>query len=366
MKLRYLIWLLLPPLIGVVVYAAQSSDWGRRLAAGAVPILECPQAIDLGERELGEVALARFTIANRGDGELLIERIESNCACSGLEREQDGKFLRITSLRIAPREETGVVLRILVQGTPGDATRNGVVFHTNDPARPIAGVEATISRVKVGVSTLPTSVVFGTLFAASEARQVLDVYDSNVPPRTIDRVTVAVPGRVSAKLLPGKEPTAPARAELGALIGRIEVAALTNGAGPLRTDVEIHLAGERRAPTLIPVSGRVAGAVEVFPATLVLPRSSSTGPVYFAECFCQSTAGKPLSLAVDSLPADLVAEINPIAGKPYEQVLRIEWKPDREAPADSAARKLRLMAQVDGHDVAPVEITVICLRKGDL
>jgi hypothetical protein len=132
---------------------------------GSDPVLECPAIVELGDRELGEVAVARLTIANRGGRELVIEEMQSNCACSGLEREQDGKFIRLNSLRVAPREEVQLVMRVLVQGAPGGPAQSRVEFRTNDPVRPAAAIHTSVSKVKAGVNTLPTSVVFGTLLA---------------------------------------------------------------------------------------------------------------------------------------------------------------------------------------------------------
>ena len=63
------------------------------------------------------------------------------------------------------------------------------MFRTNDPDRPEVAIEASVSRVKAGVSTIPTSASFGTLSLGTKARQVLDVYDSADKPRTVEQVT---------------------------------------------------------------------------------------------------------------------------------------------------------------------------------
>lgn len=366
MKLRSLAWLLVPALIGTGAYAARAVDWHRLWAIiRGTPVLECPAVVELGDRELGEVAVARLTIANRGARELVIDEMQSNCACSGLEREQEGKFIRLSSLRLAPNEQAELIMRVLVQGSPGSPSQSRVAFRTNDPARPSAAIDTFVSKVKAGVNTVPTSVIFGTLSAESDACIVLDVFDSAIPARSIERVAALHPDRASVRLLPlaGNLPGAN-RDELGALIGRLEITATTNSEGPLENDVEIYLTGERRPPTLIPVSGRVAGPVEISPSMLVLPRSSGAGKVFFGQCVCRSTAGQPLALTVASVPSGLVAQVEAIEGNPSEQIIRIEWNPADDGDSKpELRRKVELKARVEGKDVK-LGVPVICIRKG--
>ncbi len=165
MKPRALCWIVVPLLIAAVVYALRT-DEGRRIRATVTrsgPVVEFPAILDLGDRERGEVAVGRFTVANRGGGELLIDRIRTNCACSGLEREAEGEFIRVDSVRLGPDERAERVLRVSVRGRAGEAVRNQVYFRTNDPTRPEAVIETVIRNVTAGVTALPTSVIFGTV-----------------------------------------------------------------------------------------------------------------------------------------------------------------------------------------------------------
>jgi hypothetical protein len=365
MKLRNLAWILVPALMGAAVYAARTGDWARRFAVlrGADPVLECPRLLELGERELGEVALARFTIANRGGRELVVDEFRSNCSCSGLEREEDGEFFRLDSLRVGPHEQTEVVMRVSVQGSPGDPAQNRVSFRTNDPACRTGAIETLVSKVKAGVTTVPTSAVFGTLTAGNSARQLLDVFDGAQRPRTIERVVSLAPDRVSVQLLSLDDAVAgSAVPDLGTRIGRIEVTALGQEPGTLATDIQIYL-GDERVPTVIPVSGRVEGPIEVSPATLVLPRASSAGPVYFGQCLCRSTAGKPLAVNIESVPAGISARIETEESVPSQQWIRIEWNPVQDGQDNAGVRRtVRLKTRVENHHI-DVEIHVICLKK---
>ncbi len=365
MKLRHFLWALVPLLIGLSVYAARRNSRSLRTLARIGPVLECPATLDLGKRELGEVALSRFTIANRGGGQLEITGVQSNCSCSGLEQERDGRFVRLESLRLSAGEKAEVVMRVLVQGTPGIPNRTGVRFLTNDPDRPEMAIEAVVSRVMAGVTTIPTSASFGTLSLGVEGRQVLDVFDSSKKPRAMERVASRNPDRVSVRMLPVPEDHAVATdRKLGVRIGRLEVTAATTVPGPLTNEIEIYLQGEHRPPTIIEVSGRVAAAVEVLPSVLGLPRASSAGSIYFGECICRSTTGKTFTLTADS-PPDGLSVVLGMPAADFSQAVRIEWDPtlDVERPPRGFP-KVRLRANVEGKETI-IEVGVYCRKQGD-
>ena len=368
MKMRSLAWVLVPPLIGVVIYTARSGDLRRwwAICTDSAPVLECPATVALGEREVGKVAVARFTVANRGGGELLIDQIRTNCACSGLEREQDGQFGRIDALRLGPNEQTEVAIRVLVQGPPGEAVRNRVDFRSNDATRPRAAVDVLVSKIQGGVTILPNSVGFGVLSVGSEGRQVLEVFDAAVEPRVIDRVVSSCPEQVAVRLLPvdGTSPQTKKAGEPGVLIGRVEVMTRARAPGSLDGHVAVHLAGEDHPPTKVRYGGRVAPPVEVVPSLLVLPRATEAGPVYSGQCLCRSTDDKPLTLTAESTPEGLSVHVEAVEGIPSQWIVRIEWDPAQDEDVNrQAPRKVRLRARVGNQDV-PLEISVTCLREG--
>lgn len=368
MKWRSLAWIVAPALIVLAAYGGNSYYWRRQwtIFRGTDPVLECPGLIELGERELGEIAIARLTIANRGGRELVIDELDSNCACSGLEREQGGEFVRLSSLRLAPHEEVELVMRVSVQGLPGNPSQSRVTFRSNDPTHPRSAIDTWISRVKAGVTTVPTSVVFGTVAIQSAERRVLEVFDSSVKPRAVERVESLENYRVQVRLLPLGESQSPnSQRGLGALIARLEVTASTKVPGPLQTEVAIYLQGESRPPTLIPVNGRVMAPVEVSPSILALPRSSSSGPVYFGQCVCRSSARKPFALNIDSVAEGLLVRVDDAESSASEKVVRIEWEPGHDKIGKSVRRrKVQLTAHFD-EEAVPIEIPIICIGKGD-
>lgn len=363
MKAHHLAWVLVPLLLGGAAYMAQRNGSGLLAFVQHQAILDCPKVLQLGERELGEVAISEFTIANRGRGTLEITDVQSSCSCTGMEQEVNGDYIRVKSLRLRAGEQAELVMRVLVQGTPGIPARNGVRFLTNDPDNPEAAIEVEISRVKAGVSTVPASVVFGTCALGADARQVIDVFDSSATPRAIARVMSRNPARVAVRLLsPSPDLPKSHNNTLENLIGRVEISAHTQLSGPLTDEIEIYLRGEDRPPTVVEVSGRVAEEVEIVPSTLVLPRIGDTGKVYVAECVCRSTNGKPFTLIADPLPAGLTAQLPMMQQASLTQTVRNGWNPAQDrAPADPH-RKVRLRASINGRETV-IEIRVFCKQE---
>jgi len=152
------------------------------------------------------------------------------------------------------------------------------------------------------------------------------------------------------------------RAELGKLIGRVQVTAVTEAPGPLDAEIEIHLTGDARPPTRIPVSGRVADIVEAAPSFLVLPRASGEGLLYYGQVVCTSTDQVPLEIAVESVPQGLSAQVEAVGDDPSRRTIQIEWDPAQDAPAAPRQRQVRLRAEVNGRETM-VEVKVYCTKE---
>ncbi len=353
MKKVNLLLIAVPFVAGAITVAVRSGVLYREWAAltGGDPVLDCPATVELGEYEQGQQAVARFSVANRGGGELVIDQVRANnCACSGLEREVEGEFVRVETLRLGRGEQAELSTRIGVRGQANGPMRNLLTFRTNDPTRPKADIAVVITRVTGGVFTVPTSVVFADVPVGTGARQVVEVRDFAVRPRKIQRVSSSDPDRLIVRLLEAESPgPAEEQPAAGALIGRLEISARTHEVGPMDGTVLIHLDDASHPPDSVPVIGRVVPLVAIAPASVVLPRASGAGPLYFAQCACRSTTGKPLALELLEAPAGLSAVVIPVAGNPGLQMVRVEWKPDAAGPADTEQR-VRFRARLGDHE----------------
>src|SRR5262245_47569288 len=357
-KVRLCCWLVVPITLGAFAFLALG---GRSWLAAVTtnPLMEYPATLDLGEREVGDVVVTPFTIANRGGSDLVIDQIQTNCSCAGLERRQDGHFVRLDSFRLKAGEKAELVVRLSVPRLPVGTPMNTVIeFRTNDPKQQTGCIELRVRRILGGVLTSPESVVFGTVATGAEVRQTVNLLDKAPTRRTVDRVTTSVPGRVLARLLPGTEPLSVPKPEGDyVIVGRVEVTVLTGTPGYVSAEVHIHLAGETRKPDVLTVVGKVAAPVEVLPSQLILPRASSKGPVYDALCICQSSGGKPLTVTLESAPNGLAVELLAQESE-SRRAIRVTWDPKKGDVGRGQRHVIRFRAEA-GQDSTIVELPVL-------
>jgi hypothetical protein len=294
--------------------------------ASAVPRIDFPSHVDAGEQESAKIFLCPLAIANLGTAPLEIHNIRTDCTCSGLGRVKNDEFLRLEKLSLEPGQRADLAIRAVVKGTNGSAARHVIQFLTNDPLHPHADIEMVVPRIKAGFILSPSSVMFGSIQPTPGPASVVEVYDDRAQVRKIERVTSSRPDQFSAQLLP--EPTSRSGTkEAGrVLVGRIEVASCVKKPGPFSGDVLIYRTGGPDGPDRLPVFGSVVLDAMVRPSSLVLPRHSGSGPLYYATCLCKSTNGGALSLKADRVPEDIEVRFEPVAGNRCEQLIRVEWK----------------------------------------
>ena len=164
MKLQHLAWTTVPILATAIALVAKFSDL-RRPTAALLPshaVIEYPEGLDLGACAVGQTATARVPVSNRGGAELVMGPFRMSCACSRLEREQEGRLVPVEQLRLAPGEQVELLIRIGIRAPAGGALRNVVVFPTNDPTRPEARIDILIPQITGGVSMTATKAILVT------------------------------------------------------------------------------------------------------------------------------------------------------------------------------------------------------------
>ncbi len=362
---KYAAWVTIPLLAGAVAYSLRSGGLLRQWAVvtQSAPVMDYTSVVDLGPREIGTVAHGQVTIANRGGGELLVEQIRSSCGCAGLERAVGDKLQQVETLRLGPGEKAELVVRVSVRGEVNQPYRFVLTARTNDPTRPEAAVEVVIPKVGGGITTTPATVAFGKVVVGDTARQTLDLFDSAAKPRKVVKVATVDPERLSARLMPVPDSSSEeARSQAGRLIGRVEVTLRGDRPGPAGNELRIELDEEGRGPQAVSVSGQVVPPVEVIPQRLTLPRSSGTGPVYYAQCVCRCAKGEAVVLRPSSVPAGLRVDISDAVEVAGTRVVRVEWDPSQDVPGAASSRQVRLEAEVEGRTVELV-ILVECLTQ---
>jgi hypothetical protein len=334
----------------------------RSFASNSNPIADYPAAINMGEAQLGEESVARLTMANLGGGELLVDGIESNCSCAGLEMERDGRFYRFESLRLKPSETVNLAIRTSVRGVRVDEELvSQVKFRTNDPERAEGRNQSVVRRVSGGVTIAPSSLKLGNIQQGEEVRHVVDIRDTALTPRTIERLTNSIPDRVTARLLPATDlPVDDVPIQDGRLIARMEICINTKEPGDIRDAVQIHLCGEARNPDELEVRGRVVLPIEVKPPLLVLPRNSPEGPVFSANCVVLSTQGKPLTLTVGSVPTGLSVRLLP-GSEGGTRVIQVTLDSQLDGISNNQRFRVPLRAKA-GENEKDLEIEILVQR----
>src|SRR5262245_39171196 len=79
------------------------------------PLIELPDTISIGNREMGDIVVVPFSIGNRGDQELVVDQVHTSCSCTGMEQQKDGKFYRVEAMRLRPGERADLVMRVSVR-----------------------------------------------------------------------------------------------------------------------------------------------------------------------------------------------------------------------------------------------------------
>jgi hypothetical protein len=349
----------------VAIALALGVSWSAwRRTRDAAPALVVPARIELGERELGETAVGAVLIENRGTAQLLIEDVQTSCSCAGLEVHDGKRFVRVRSLTVPARGQTKCQVRVLVQGSAGGKQVSTITFRTNDPASPVANVDACVSNVKAGVSSIPTVVLFGRLSPGASSSQEIDIYDRALESRRIERVSASSPQRFEVELLPLSRDAALAGDELhGTLIGRVRVTPLTEVPGSLNGDIHVHLAGHSKVPTAIPVAGEVVGPIKAIPSTVYLPRMSAAGPTYAATVRLRSTDSRPFRVRLAGQQEALDISVRAGEGCEPEHLIDLKARLSEQAKPQSPGKYDVDFAAQFSDDPQAARVSVVCFVK---
>jgi len=304
---RRLLVILLAASIAAVWSVAWRSNRSAALSAPTgVPAIRVPESIDLGECEAGQVAASEFDIANDGAADLNIAGVRASCSCTGLEtRQPDGQYSKVEALTIPPGERKKLVVRLAVNGPPGESLTSVVYFQTDDPARPEVTLAVRLRRIRAGAFSQPVTFTFGTASAGQSVFKVVDIVDAVSPSRAVDRVATSNPELVRLTRIP--VPEAEAAAPGGRIVARVRIDVATDTPADIDERVNVWLVNEApSSPVSIRVLGRVAAPVEFAPKTLVL--LPTTGGARRGMFLCL-THGRPAIVRVVECPPEFTAHV---------------------------------------------------------
>lgn len=273
------------------------------------PQIEYSNRIDLGDYELGEVAIAKLKIANKGGKELRISNVRTNCSCTGLEREVNGHFARLNSLSISPGSSEEVSVRISVRpGIVNAKYENQIYFETNDPKRKGCELVISIRQVHGGLVCVPNKLSIGSVPISSRVSHTIEVFDPSDKPRVIKQI-VCSNKNVKVRFIPNNAASSIRDSTYGMPIGKLQIDVLTDYAGEIDTLIQVVLEGRETKVDQIHVFGRVVSPFEFTPSLLSLPRYTSEGLNFTGTSLCRSTENQPFSLSLVSAPAGVKVKV---------------------------------------------------------
>lgn len=358
---RRILLVVVPVTAGLATVALRGwSSGDRKETATPAPVVDVPALVDCGEQESGKEFMVPVAVANRGTAELLVSDIKTDCGCSGLVREEDGRIVAVKSLRLAPGGVADLRVQAIVRGAAGESATHIISFRTNDPKRLEGGFQVRVPRIRGGYFTVPASVAFGGVAANAVCKQIVEVFDFERAVRPLKKASATRPDRCRVALLPLSDADQKRDDAGRKVIGRVEVEVGTDKPGPLNAEILLFADGAERPTGVVPVSGRILAPIEVSPSVLALPRQSGSGPIYTASCICRSTSGKSMALSVAAAPHGFSVSVKPSAGNAALAIVAITLA--REAVAtDGTAARIRLRAK-SGEHTSEVEIPVYVTR----
>jgi hypothetical protein len=324
------------------------------------PCLVCPTQLNLGPHEIRTTATGNLHVTNNGGQLLVIDKIQSSCACTGLEKLTPEGPRRIDILKIKPGESVALQVRINLNGKVGEPLTQAITFRTNDPSRLEFRLLLVIPMLTGGVRTDPAEVAFGSVPVGNTAEKIVGIYDPSVTTRSIRTVKAFPEDRTSVELLPPVTPDPNTTPPPGVLIGRLRIRVHSSVAGPIDGKVVLTLDEANREPDIIPVSARMVGRIDVIPSNLVLPLATGGNQMVYRGTFsCSARDGKPFILNVESCPEGFAATVSDAQGQPGSKYVVIELKPGALPPRQTEKQNLILHAVV-GEENLSLSIPVLC------
>lgn len=131
----------------------------------------------------GEIVEHTFTVLNKGNQNLEIEKIRTNCGCT------KASYERI----IPPDSEGKIVLKVDTEGFNGSIDE-GAKIYTNDPKHKIVRIHI-VGFVEVPISVTPGAVYFGGL-VGSTIEKVVTIRAQEPEPLSIRPMNFTLPDKV--------------------------------------------------------------------------------------------------------------------------------------------------------------------------
>ncbi len=321
--------------------------------AGPAPkLVVAERLVDLGDVMEGDIAELRWTIENRGEGNLVINRVQPTCGCTVVEIAEKDRIVK-------PGATFDIRAQFHSHDRPGQQEKL-LVLHTNDPAEPEVQL---LFRAKVRrlFEMRPSSGVVHLrgVQRGEPAAQTLDILDTpGEPPVEVLQLTLPDNAPIVGTVSPFADPQRQLSGQRVSFQAR-------PGAAPDRLAVEgtIKLrVGEYVMDRPVRVIGNVVGAITVRPQVIdgtraPARRGQKLVPV---KLIVHSAAGEIAILGADAGPLlDVEFEPNKEGLRPGETGYLVRVAIRQDAPVGPFGAMLRL--RTDSIEQPVIEVPVYAL-----
>ncbi len=350
-----LLWIGLPITVGASAYAVAS------FVRHAGPVVEAPTTIELGTQQYNSTVEAGFEVCNRGRSDLELFGFRSSCNCIGIASGADGTQ-SLTRVTVRPDESFPVKVRFSVPAGKSSRFLGQVFFSTNDAARPDVVVRLN-ADIQGQWTASPDSVLLGALAPGQILHRTVRLRYTGSSKPVIARVECNIPEFVHVESIRQSQGEGGSQRTLpGSAAGEVEIrVASPANSTTLRGSLFVYSEHDTRPLLTIPVEGDVLPSVQFFPASIRLPRMTSTGKTYSVKCMCRNPDSKPFRLAVGCVPEHLVVRIDtPSQDERTSHMFTVTWDRDKDPLTSGPDTKDICFTASVGGKTEDFKVAVLC------
>jgi hypothetical protein len=195
---------------------------------------------------------------------------------------------------------------MMVRGQIEAPAKSFIEFETNGTKAGRHQITLYVQKVRAGVFSTPSAVLFGNVPIGKKAVQTVYILDAALEPRDIEQVVTGDPDSISVRLRE-YDRERDAKIPVGAnVIGVVDVELNTTNPKKVSSFFSVHLRRGYTKAEKIQVIGNVQSQLMTIPAAIILPTLNRAKANSTAECRCELRTEEPFRLTVKQCPPGLV------------------------------------------------------------
>lgn len=266
------------------------------------PKLSLVDVVNLGERDIGEKIVTPLTITNEGSSGLVLDDQRSSCACSGLCVKENNVLSLLEKAVVEAGSSRTFYIQVTATGLSGQPRHHTLDLRTNDPQFPRKQIQVSISKIRAGPYTQPSSLLLGNVNKGEKISKTIEVRHPDSKTLRLQQA-VCDDRRIRVRMLPtaemAKKENDPRNDHLS---GLIEVTIDTGTAGEINSTVQLLFNEKPTGELNLPVHGIIQEEIVAFPTVILLPKTTESGFQYKANVRLSASDGSLFVVSKVSSP----------------------------------------------------------------